>query len=593
MLFRSLIDRLYLDHNIRAETNLSQLTPEDYPVFDDLYDEILMEFQKTDNAFTRDMLRNLLNYVAKFSTGGRNANIWNGPSTVTTETNFTVFNFQSMLANRNQTIANAQMLLVLKYIDNEIIKNRDYNSKYGLKRKVVVVIDEAHVFIDAKYPIALDFMFQLAKRIRKYNGMQIVITQNIKDFVGSEEIARKSTAIINACQYSFIFALAPNDIQDLVKLYENAGGINESEQEQIVQAPRGQAFTIMSPTSRSTFRVETGESMIHMFEDREFISRYFSDEDGAANWEDFVAGSREAHDEAAMARWDEQFGEEEVSAGTQSSFAFEEYDGEDQEEPESFSFYFGEEDDTPQAEAEPAETALAIAARETAPTGTESMERGVAMDAVMGMFDAMTNKITEAFERVGLPVAPEQDNSVVSENLTAQLAEKDAQLSRKDAELSAKNAEIERLLAEMERLKHSAVETQPEYREEPSTEIAWDTGEEPYAEPETEIDWGKDEELFVEAGVSETKWESSEEDAEIDWDAETGAGEDGVPDVEDEEEDGDLAGLATFLDQSIEHMQSLTFVDRMMREGRSTAEISLSELVKYIEKMKEQAKEIA
>ena len=137
------------------------------------------------------------------------------------------------------------------------------------------------------------------------------------------------------------------------------------------------------------------------------------------------------------------------------------------------------------------------------------------------------------------------------------------------------------------------METQPEYREEPSTEIAWDTGEEPYAEPETEIDWGKDEELFVEAGVSETKWESSEEDAEIDWDAETGAGEDGVPDVEDEEEDGDLAGLAAFLDQSIEHMQSLTFVDRMMREGRSTAEISLGELVKYIEKMKEQAKEIA
>ena len=592
----TLIDRLYLDHNIRAETNLSQLTPEDYPVFDDLYDEILMEFQKTDNAFTRDMLRNLLNYVAKFSTGGRNANIWNGPSTVTTETNFTVFNFQSMLANRNQTIANAQMLLVLKYIDNEIIKNRDYNSKYGLKRKVVVVIDEAHVFIDAKYPIALDFMFQLAKRIRKYNGMQIVITQNIKDFVGSEEIARKSTAIINACQYSFIFALAPNDIQDLVKLYENAGGINESEQEQIVQAPRGQAFTIMSPTSRSTFRVETGESMIHMFEDREFISRYFSDEEGAANWEDFVAGSREAHNRAALARWDEELGDEEATAGSHQTFAFEEFDLDDYSEDTktgSFNVSFREEIGTPQAETEPVEPAPAIAARGTAPTGTESEERGVAMDAVMGMFDAMTNKITEAFERVGLPVAPEQDYSAVPEDLTAQLAEKDAQLSRKDAELSAKNAEIERLLSEMERLKHSTVETQPEYREEPSTEIAWDTGEEPYAEPETEIDWGKDEELFVEAGVSETKWESSEEDAEIDWDAETGAGEDGVPDVEDEEEDGDLAGLAAFLDQSIEHMQSLTFVDRMMREGRSTAEISLGELVKYIEKMKEQAKEIA
>ncbi|MBR4182504.1 MAG: DUF87 domain-containing protein, partial [Lachnospiraceae bacterium] len=209
----NLTERLYTNKGIMPETDLSKLTPEDYPIFDDLYDSILEEFERTDNEYIRSLLRSLINYVAKFSTGGRNANIWNGPSTVTTEENFTVFNFQAMLSNRNTTIANAQMLLVLKYIDNEIIKNRDYNTKYGLKRKVVVVIDEAHVFIDTKFPVALDFMFQLAKRIRKYNGMQIVITQNIKDFVGSEEIARKSTAIINACQYSFIFSLAPNDMQ--------------------------------------------------------------------------------------------------------------------------------------------------------------------------------------------------------------------------------------------------------------------------------------------------------------------------------------------------------------------------------------------
>ena len=115
------------------------------------------------------------------------------------------------LLRKNGVIANAQMLLVLKWLDNEIIKNRDFNLKYNQKRKIIVAIDEAHVFIDPKYPIALDFMYQLAKRIRKYNGMQIVITQNIKDFVGTQEIVRKSTAIINACQYSFIFALAPND----------------------------------------------------------------------------------------------------------------------------------------------------------------------------------------------------------------------------------------------------------------------------------------------------------------------------------------------------------------------------------------------
>ena len=298
----SLVERVYLNFGITPDTDISGFTADDYPIFDDLYDVILAEFERTNNEYLRNLLRSLVNYISKFSTGGRNANIWNGPSTVTTEENFSVFNFQSMLANRNSTIANAQMLLVLKYIDNEIIKNRDYNTKYGLNRKIVVVIDEAHVFIDTKFPVALDFMFQLAKRIRKYNGMQIVITQNIKDFVGSEDIARKSSAIINACQYSFVFGLSPNDMSDLCKLYEKAGGINESEQEDILQAKRGQAFTIMSPTSRSSFMIEVPDSFVDMFENSNFISNYFTGEEGGYAWEDFVEDSREIHHENYVSR---------------------------------------------------------------------------------------------------------------------------------------------------------------------------------------------------------------------------------------------------------------------------------------------------
>ena len=310
----SLVDRVYINKGITPESDFSKLRPEDYPIFDDLYDAILAEFQQTDNDYIRSNLRVLMNYVAKFSAGGRNASIWNGHSTITTEENFTVFNFQSLLANRNNTVANAQMLLVLKYIDNEIIKNRDYNTKYGLKRKVVVVIDEAHVFIDTKFPVALDFMFQLAKRIRKYNGMQIVITQNIKDFVGSEEIARKSTAIINACQYSFIFALSPNDIDDLCTLYEKAGGINENEQEQITTAPRGQTFAIMSPSSRTTFQIEVPGSVVQMFRKPNYVSQYFVGEEGDKYWEEFVGSSRLLRLDNKLNMLDDEAFEESVQA---------------------------------------------------------------------------------------------------------------------------------------------------------------------------------------------------------------------------------------------------------------------------------------
>ena len=261
----NLIVELYKRKGITFHTNFAQLKASDYPIFDELNDLILEKLQTATIDYDVTNLRILSNFISKFSSNGRDSNLWNGESTLTVQENFTVFNFQSLLANKNGVIANAQMLLVLKWLDNEIIKNREFNLKHGTNRKIIVAIDEAHVFIDPKYPIALDFMYQLAKRIRKYNGMQIVITQNIKDFVGTQDIIRKSTAIINACQYSFIFALSPNDMDDLCTLYDKAGRINASEQDQIVNNERGKAFIITGPMSRMNIEIVASPKTRAMF----------------------------------------------------------------------------------------------------------------------------------------------------------------------------------------------------------------------------------------------------------------------------------------------------------------------------------------
>ena len=147
------------------------------------------------------------------------------------------------------------MLLLTKWIENEIINNRKFNRTNTSDKHVIVAIDEAHLFIDEKRPVALDFMFQLAKRIRKYSGMLMVITQSVKDLTGTPEIARKSEAIIAASQYSLIFNLSPNDMTDLCALYDKAGKINEVEQYCITHNPRGAAFFITSPESRTNFKI--------------------------------------------------------------------------------------------------------------------------------------------------------------------------------------------------------------------------------------------------------------------------------------------------------------------------------------------------
>ncbi len=266
----SLIVDVYAEKGINSSTKLDQLKPEDYPIFDDLYRLICEKVDTETNEYHKRNYLTIQTYVKKFASGGRNSNLWNGPTSIETKENFVSFNFRSLLANRNEIIANAQMLLVFKYLDNEIIKNKDYNDRKEKlaqeeaedfnktlfkKRKIIVCVDEAHVFINPNYPIALDFMAQMAKRIRKYSGMQIVITQNIKDFVGTPEIQRQSTAVINASQYSLIFSLAPNDMNDLVELYRKSGEINESEQNTIVSASIGNAFFISGPMNRTMVQI--------------------------------------------------------------------------------------------------------------------------------------------------------------------------------------------------------------------------------------------------------------------------------------------------------------------------------------------------
>jgi len=261
-----LVAMLYRMKGIDKYTDFAQLQPEHFPIFDELFELAKRYFDAATDDFSKVNYRVLVTYLEKFAHGGRYSGLWNGPATIRTNENFVCFDFLTLLANKNQIVANAQMLLVFKYLDGEIIKNREYNQKNNVKRRIIIVVDEAHVFIDEKKPIALDFMFQMAKRIRKYDGMQIIITQNVKDFVGSPAIAKKSSAIINASQYSMIFSLAPNDMSDLVTLYKNAGGINKSEQESIVSNARGQCFFVSGPMNRTLISVETSDEIRSLFE---------------------------------------------------------------------------------------------------------------------------------------------------------------------------------------------------------------------------------------------------------------------------------------------------------------------------------------
>ena len=132
----------------------------------------------------------------------------------------------------------------------------------------MIVADEAHLYIDPKFPIALDFFYSMSKRIRKYGGSFIPATQNIADWNANEELRGKTSAIIKNSQYTFIFKLSAPDMKDVLDVYKAGDSFNDDEQRMIISAVTGQAFFIGSTELRSNVRIVSGEYAQTLFDEQ-------------------------------------------------------------------------------------------------------------------------------------------------------------------------------------------------------------------------------------------------------------------------------------------------------------------------------------
>lgn len=262
-LINNLVVETYERRGITERTDCSKLKAEDFPLFTDLLETMRTKDKSNMDSLTLRDMRTAELYLQKF-VSGRYSDIWNGPSTLHTEADLIDFNFQSLFANKNNTVANAQMLLIFRFIEQEVINARELN-KNGGNLRTMIICDEAHLFIDVKFPIALDFFYSMSKRIRKYNGTFIPATQNIADWNANEELRGKTSAILKNSQYTFIFKLSAPDVKDLLDIYNAGDSFNKDEQRLIISAGTGQIFFIGSTELRMNARIIAGNYVKSLF----------------------------------------------------------------------------------------------------------------------------------------------------------------------------------------------------------------------------------------------------------------------------------------------------------------------------------------
>ncbi|WP_338970880.1 Mbov_0397 family ICE element conjugal transfer ATPase [Spiroplasma endosymbiont of Labia minor] len=232
----------------------------DFPIFDDLvrYMENKIELNQLDKLTTESKIIhiNLLELIKnEFTNFGKYKVLYNGYSSVDiANNNFIVFDINSLVDNNKKI--QAQLYLITAFIQNEVRK-----VGFRAKNEIVIAIDEAHLLIDKDNPIALNFIYQTTKRIRKYRGSMILATQNPEDFNSEPEIAKKTKAMMNNVQYSVIMNLSPENTKAIVEMYRGYGnGLSSNEIDIISHAQTGEGLLFVSGFDRHKVNVRLLDS---------------------------------------------------------------------------------------------------------------------------------------------------------------------------------------------------------------------------------------------------------------------------------------------------------------------------------------------
>ena len=229
-----------------GDKDIVKLAPNEFKTFSDFYAFVEKSTMTTDE-FNKEQAKSILMSLKQFTEGSYN-HLWNHPTSIDLNKNkFYCLDVNSLLGigSANAKL-NAQMYLSLNYLTTQMIANRRSNLvNPNAKKQIIIAVDEAHLLVDSKNPVALDFIATTMKRIRKYDGSLLVITQNVNDFMGDISIKKQAQAIVNNAQYSFIFNLNPSDLNDLNDLYKSSGGLTSEVRSFVATAIRGECLSIL------------------------------------------------------------------------------------------------------------------------------------------------------------------------------------------------------------------------------------------------------------------------------------------------------------------------------------------------------------
>ena len=207
----AILDRaLILTYQEKGITPDASTHTNEPPLLEDLY--------KILNAMAEEEAHSMARRIERFIKGS-SAGVFDQRSTVNINNKFSVFSIRDLTPD----LRPLAMYSMLDYIWTKIKKD---------KRKRLLIIDEAWVMM--QYEDAAYFVYQIAKRARKYGLGLTTITQDVNDFLNSDF----GKAIVNNASMQILLKQSPAAVDKLQKVFY----LTEGEKSFLLSAGVGQGI---------------------------------------------------------------------------------------------------------------------------------------------------------------------------------------------------------------------------------------------------------------------------------------------------------------------------------------------------------------
>ena len=262
------VKQLWLSNTTQPQ-KITGLPPQVYPTFSDLLDLVRSDLyiDKETRRINPNLspskwrrlesieltLSNLVHSYGKMFDGHTSLPDLTGEQII-------VYNVQSV-SNFKSEIFNALLFNVMSMMLDDMIRigapskkmYEDGTPIYQIS-KLLLMIDEAHKFINTRNPLALDYMISIMREGRKYFTGLTLASQSIRDFApqsNDSEAVEKLKLLFELTQYKFIMQQESNCLPLMRTVFEDQ--LTESQLKQVPKFGQGECFLL------------TGEDVLHTY----------------------------------------------------------------------------------------------------------------------------------------------------------------------------------------------------------------------------------------------------------------------------------------------------------------------------------------